>query len=218
MVVNDLHQRGVSQGLVVDLGCGGGVLLAEVAKAGYNVLGIDISESFVDMARRRVSHGEFRVASCLDAELPPCVAVAATGECLNYSFDERHSWNRVWDLARRVYQALAPGGSLIFDIAEPGRVDGAAPVKYFNEGTDWAVLVTAEEDRETCVLTRQITTFRKIGENYRRGHEVHRQRLLHRNEVVVKLQEIGFDVQVLSGYGDTPFIKGDIGFLARKLE
>ena len=42
------------------------------------------------------------------------------------------------------------------------------------------MLVTSEEDRRHRLLTRRITSFRRVGDLYRRDQEVHRQRLLDR--------------------------------------
>src|SRR5207249_689029 len=124
----------------------------------------------------------FRVQSILSAEMPSCVAVAAVGECLNYLFDERHSPSGVRQVLGRAFAALEPGGLLVLDIAEPGRVPRGTSKTWF-EGEDWAALVTAEEDPGQKLLTRQITSFRKVGELYRRDHEVHQQRLLPRTDV-----------------------------------
>jgi len=87
-LLDELGRDGVTRGLVVDLGCGSGVLAQRVAAAGFDVLGIDLSPAQLALARRRVPAGVFRVGSLLFAELPPCVAVAAVGEGFNYLFDE----------------------------------------------------------------------------------------------------------------------------------
>ena len=55
---------------MIDLGCGSGILSRAVSEAGYDVLGIDISEAMIAMARQRVPRGQFRVESLLTAELP----------------------------------------------------------------------------------------------------------------------------------------------------
>ena len=85
-----------------------------------------------------------------------------------------------------------------------------------NEGPDWAVLVTAEEDRERRLLTRRITTFRQVGELYRRGHEVHQQRLWPRDEVTQLLRNAGFAVRILDGYGELRFPPALAGFVATR--
>src|SRR5262249_57042457 len=129
-------------------------------------------------ARKRVPGGRFGEGSLLTAELPPCVAVAAVGEVINYLFDGGHSRRAVARLFRRIHDALCPGGLLIGDAAGPGRVGGRGPVLRHAVGDDWAVLVRAEEDRRRRPLTRDITRFRRGGELYRPDHEAHRPRPL----------------------------------------
>ena len=64
-ILDILHQSGVTDGLVVDLGCGSGIWARELADAGYKVLGIDISPAMIKIAQQRVPDGEFRVESFL---------------------------------------------------------------------------------------------------------------------------------------------------------
>jgi len=215
LLLEELRHCGLDRGRVIDLGCGSGILSEQVSAAGFDVLGIDISEAFIALARRRVPHGEFRVESMLAAQLPGCVAVAAVGECLNYLFDERHSADGVRQVLERAFAALEPGGLLLLDVAQPGRVPGGSTKTYF-EGEDWTVLVATVEDPQEKLLTREITSFRKVGALYRRDQEVHRQRLLSRNDVESWLKEIGFQVRTLDTYGSVPLSAGDVGFLARK--
>jgi SAM-dependent methyltransferase len=216
VLLDALRRQGTEGGLVIDLGCGSGILSQEVAAAGYDVLGIDISEAMIALARERVPHGSFRVESLLQAKLPRCVAVAAVGECFNYLFDPRGTRRGLAKLFRRIYNALEPNGLLLFDVAEPGRVAGTGPQRKHMEGQDWAILVTLEEDRRRRLLTRRMTTFRKQGELYRRDEEVHRQRLLPRPEVLADLRALGFRVRALAGYGPLGFTHSHVGFLARK--
>jgi SAM-dependent methyltransferase len=216
VLAKHLSRGGHPGGLVIDLGCGSGVLSDAVAKAGYDILGVDISEPMIAIARKRVPRGEFRVASVLSAGLPPCVGIAAVGECLNYLFDRANTATNLDRLFRRIYGALATGGVFLLDVAEPGRVPGPGPRRSYFEGADWVVLVDSDEDREKQLLTRRITTFRRVGELYRRDHEIHRQRLLSGKSVAEKLRAIGFRVRILRGYGDLRFGRGHVGLVARK--
>lgn len=217
LLIAELRRRGSDRGLVIDLGCGSGILAEKVAAAGYDVLGIDISEGMIALARQRVPNGRFRIESLLSAELPPCVAIAAVGECFNYLFDESHSPEALRRVLGRAFEALIPGGVLVFDVVESGRVTGPGPQKNHAEGDGWAVLVTAEEDSTRQVLARRIISFRKVGDLYRRDEEVHCQRLFSRALLVSWLNEIGFQVETLASYGSVPFLQGHAGFLARKL-
>ena len=218
VLLDALRRSGIDRGLVVDLCCGSGLLTQDLSAAGYRVVGIDISQALLDIARARVPSAHFCQESILKAQIPPCVAVAAIGECFNYLFDEDNTQHGLRTLLRRIHGALDESGVLIFDLAEPGRVPPSSGVqRAHTEAEDWAVLMTAKEDRRNRVLTRRITTFRKVGELYRRDQETHRLRLVPRAEILKELGDLGFEVQVLDSYGQLQFPSGHTGFLARKI-
>ena len=116
-ILEILRSNGIREGLVVDLGCGSGQWARELVQVHYDVVGIDISEAVINIARRRVPEAEFRVASLFEDDIPPCNAVTAISEVLNYLFNPE---NELIRLFRRVYDALAPEGIFVFDVAEPG--------------------------------------------------------------------------------------------------
>ncbi len=109
-----------SPGLVIDAGCGSGILSQAVSAAGYDVLGFDFSESMLTLARKRAPRSTFRRESFVTAELPPCTAITAIGEVFNYLFDRRNRGKLLPRVLRKMYQALEPGGLLLFDVATPG--------------------------------------------------------------------------------------------------
>ncbi len=135
---------------------------------------------------------------------------------MNYLFDADHSLAAIDELLERIHAALLPGGILLLDVAEPGRVPGSGPRRTWVEGADWAVLVESEEHAETQTLTRQITSFRQVGSLSRRDRETHRLRLIPRARIDATLRATGFAVEVLGGYGTLQFPAGLVGFLARK--
>ena len=208
-----LARRGAARGLVVDLGCGPGILAAELARAGHDVFGIDFSPAMIARARRNAPRARFRVGSFRDTKIPSCAAVVATGEIFSYVFDGEEDLERLF---RRVHEALVPGGIFLFDVAAPGRVPSRGPLKLHREGDDWAILVTLETDARRRMLTRSMTSFRKVGRSYRRSTEVHRQRLFRALEVERALRRAGFEARAIGEYDGRPFSPGQIGFLARK--
>lgn len=216
-ILEILDQNGIREGLIVDLGCGSGLWAKELVEAGYGVLGIDISEPMVDIARGRAPEAEFRVGSLFEANIPPCEAVTAVSEVLNYLFDPENERHRgLIRFFRRVYDALVPGGVFVFDVAEPGQVPLGTKTRGFSEGEDWLVLVEKEENAEQETLTRWISTFRKVGEHYRREDEVHRQRLYKSEGIAKDLRQVGFQVQTTRRYGRYDLPKAHAAFVARK--
>jgi SAM-dependent methyltransferase len=209
-----LRDGAINNGLIVDLGCGSGIWAHALCGAGYHALGIDISKAMIALARRRAPEAEFRVGSLLNADIPPCAAVTSIGECVSFLFDHDNADRRLLNLFRRIHASLKPGGLLIFDAVTAGRVRGSG---HFREGPDWAVFAEAEEDRRRHLLTRRITSFRKIGQLYRREFEVHHVRLFNPHDLAKRLRNLGFRVRRLAGYGDLRFGRGHFGVLARKV-
>jgi SAM-dependent methyltransferase len=209
-----LRRSGIESGGVVELGCGGGRLALALSRAGYDVLGVDISPSMIKLARERAPRARFRTGSLLRVKLPPCNHIISIGECVNYLFDRKNGKREVWRLFQRVHDALRPGGIFIFDVAEPGRVLNETPRRAFFEGKDWAILLEVKGDRKRNLLTRRITSFRQVGKLYRRSEEVHRLRLYDESELVAELRRVGFDVRIIRGYGQFRFRGRFVGFVA----
>ena len=167
-ILEILGENGVPDGLVVDLGCGSGLWARELLRAGYRVLGIDISEAMVELARQKAPGAEFRVGSLFEAEIPPCDAVTAISEVLNYLFDPENEGRGLERVFGRVHDALRPGGVFVFDVLGPGQVPPGTTSRGWSVGEDWAVLNEREEDAERGTMERRIVSFRKVGELYRR--------------------------------------------------
>lgn len=214
-ILDILAQNNISEGLIVDLGCGSGLSALEFTKAGYCVLGIDISSDMIALARPRVPQAEFRVASLFKTDIPPCNAVTAIGECLNYLFDSDNDESQLLRLFQRIYQALTPGGVFVFDILGPGQASNNS--QQFNQGDDWIILVEKEENPKEFTLTRRIVTLRKVGDvYYERDDEVHHAKLYRATAIAHKLRQAGFKVQTLRSYGKFALPKNHVAFIAQK--
>lgn len=230
-----LTERGLNSGLIVELACGSGISCELLMQAGYDVLGYDISASMVEMARRRaadvppppVSYGhaaararkprsEFRVASLYDAEIPECIAVTGVGEAFNYMFDPRAGFPSMRAVFARAFDAIVPGGVLMFDIAEPGR---AMPrlEHHVWEGQGWRVVSETIEHPPERILERRIVTTRRHGGQERETTEHHRLALYDHEEVYEALRSVGFAPLTLASYAeDFRFGNGHGAFMAVK--
>ena len=148
-LLETLHQHGIGDGLVIDLGCGSGIWAMALDEAGYKVMGVDISPAMIDLCKQRIPNGSFYVQSYLKTDLPPCRTVTSLGECFNYLFDTDNALEQLISLFGRIYKALEPGGLFIFDVLEPGH-QGRKPEQKFVKGQDWIVLVEKHENPISC--------------------------------------------------------------------
>jgi SAM-dependent methyltransferase len=197
-IVAMLRDAGIRDGLVVDLGCGSGVLAERLLDEGYDVLGVDISPAMLAIARERAPAARYWEASAFTFEPPPCAAVTAVGEILGYAADERSGAEALADLFGRVRAALPPGGLFVFDLAAPGRAaDGS---RDWREGDGWLVASESRESPDGAELRRRIVSFRDAGAGWRRSEETHVLRLHRREDVLAALAGAGFDAATMPVY------------------
>jgi SAM-dependent methyltransferase len=200
-LIEILGEHGVRGGLVVELGCGSGILARELTQAGFDVLGFDASPAMIALARETAPSARFAVARLDEADLPPCDAIVAMGEVLNYAD---------FDAVRRLV-AKAKTGVLIFDIAERGAYPPYDERRV--EGDDWSVIAIKESDG--VHLTRRVLTFRADGDTMRRTEEIHHLELYDRGEMTALLREHGFRVRVRRSYGTRRLPKSHAVYVAR---
>ena len=208
----ELLTRLPASGLVVDLGCGTGITAAVLSDAGHDVLGIDISEDMLAIARARAPRATFRQGSVWDADLPRCTAVSAIGEVVNYAADDRAGADALPGLFARVYDALEPGGLFMFDFATPGRVTQRSGGPGEVSGNGWRIVSSASEDEHARTLERRM----EIEMDGERRVEVHRLRLYDADLVRKCLEGPGFSSEALDRYSDFGFWPGYAAFAAVK--
>lgn len=200
-LIDILGRHGVRDGLIVELGCGSGILARALTRAGFDVLGYDASPAMIALARETAPSGQFAVARLDEANVPPCDAIVAMGEVLNYAD---------FDAVRRLVAKIKTR-VLVFDIAERGAYPPYDERRV--EGDDWSVIAIKESDG--VHLTRRVLTFRADGDTMRRTEEVHRLELYDRGEMKTLLREHGFRVRVRRSYGTRRLPTGHAVYVAR---
>lgn len=159
------------RGLVVEIGCGSGLLTRRLIDAGHRVLATDSSPAMLALARQNVPDAvDVRPLTLPDDPIPEADAVVGTGHALSYLPDA----DAVRRGLRRAAGALRPGGVLAVDICDVAwghaRRD-AAPFGRVGDG--WAILVRASAPTPDTYV-REITTFvREADGRYRRDDERH---------------------------------------------
>lgn len=213
MLIKVFDEQLSEKGLLIDLGCGSGVVAQELVESGYKVLGIDISQALIEIAKKRAPHANFIVGSFFDIPLPECIGIVSTSECLNYATNGE-DLNAIKALFRKVFASLKPGGLFIFDMVEPGTVDDR---KHIMEHEDWTLFSHRREDQIRNTLTREITLFRKIGESYRKSKEIHKARLYPHKQVIALLEDVGFEVSLFKQYDELKLDEHHFGYCCKKL-
>ena len=219
-ILQVLKENNIYKGLVVDLGCGSGIVAQKLVDQGYDVFGIDYSQDFIAMCNERVPHGTFVCGSFFEIEIPSCAAVISIGECLNYLFDEKadeQSLASLEQLFHRVYDALTLNGLFIFDMLEPN-IDNPRNYCKVIEREDWAMFYKVKEDQHTNILTRHMLLFRTIDDNcYHKTKEIHVQKLYSRDQLLPMLKKVGFEVKLIERYGALALGNYYVGFLCKKV-
>ena len=115
-LIRVLRQYGISDGLVLDLGCGTGKMTRLLSEAGYDMIGLDSSEEMLGIAMEQGTKGSdilYLHQDMREFELYGTVrAVVSICDSMNYMMDEKEL-RSVFSL---VDNYLDPGGIFIFDL------------------------------------------------------------------------------------------------------
>jgi len=193
-----LERARARDGVVLELGCGSGLLTKELAAAGHHVIATDASPAMLDLARSYVPGADVRMLVLPDDPLPAADAVVSVGHVLSYLPDEHAIGRALTAIAR----ALRPGGLFAIDICdlEYGQARHNAP----NVGQvhdDWAI-ITQFSLPAPNLFVRQITTFVRGGDgSWRRDDERHHNVLIDTALVPALLAAEGVQVTMASAFG-----------------
>lgn len=112
-IVSVLKEYGIHSGVICDLGCGTGKMTRLLAKAGYDMIGVDLSEDMLAIASGQNEEGILYLCQDMcELELyGTAKAMVSVCDSINYLLEEDEI---VWTL-QSVNRYLEPGGIFIFD-------------------------------------------------------------------------------------------------------
>ncbi len=186
-------------GLVVEVGCGSGLLTRHLVDAGHRVIATDASPAMIELAKEHAAGAEdVRVLVLPDDPLPEADAVVSVGHVVNY-VGEREA---VEQAIIAIAQAVRPGGIFAIDVCDlewaalRQGAPGAGKI-----GDNWVVAVEFSipaPDR----FVRNIATFlRNPDGTWRRSDERHENVLLDTKEIPTLLAPHGLDVTIGTSFG-----------------
>ncbi|MGH9025086.1 MAG: class I SAM-dependent DNA methyltransferase [Acidimicrobiia bacterium] len=186
-------------GLVLEIGCGSGLLTRHLVAAGHRVLATDASPAMLDLAREVAGDAEaIRELMLPDDPLPQADAIVGVGHALNYLPDESAIDRALIAIAG----ALRPDGVLAIDLEdlEWGRARRDVPAAG-RAADDWAI-VTEYSLPSPKRFVRQMATFlRNEDGSWHRNDERHENVLLDTALVPALLAEHGVDARLAPSFG-----------------
>jgi SAM-dependent methyltransferase len=202
-------------GLVLELGCGGGHLTRHLLDAGHRVVASDASTAMLTIAIENISKVEsFRQIILPDDPLPEADAIVAVGHVLNYLEDEAAIHRAFVAIAN----ALRPCGILALDLQDLqwGCQYENAP-NQARVTDDWALISEFSVPEPTRFIRRHISFMRSDDHNWRRDEEVHQNVLLDTAMIPAFLFEHQIQAQLGNSFGTEELPKGLITIIGEKI-
>lgn len=191
-----LKEYQVTDGLVLELGCGTGSMTELLAREGYDMIGVDNSEEMLEEAmEKKAASGHdilYLLQDMREFELYGTVrAVVSVCDSMNYVLEEEE----LLQVFRLVNNYLDPGGVFIFDMN--------TPYKYREIIGDTTIAENREEgsfiwenfyDEDTEINEYQLTLFLPEEKGlYRKYEEIHCQRAYRLEVVRALLEQAGLE-------------------------
>lgn len=187
--------------LVLDLGCGTGTLTELLAAAGYDMIGVDVSESMLEMAMEKKQQSGHDILYLQQdmrrLELYSTVGtVISVCDSLNYILEEEE----LLGIFRLVNNYLFPGGIFIFDfntVYKYAEVIGDTTIAENREECSfiWENYYHSEEE----INEYEVTVFVKedTKDIYRKFSETHYQRGYTAEQMVRLVEKAGMKTELL---------------------
>ncbi len=210
LITRLIHEYGVSspkrdadnlldseRNLVVDLGCGTGTLTELLYQKGYDMIGVDNSESMLNVAmEKREKSGDeilYLLQDMRELELYSTVGtVVSVCDSVNYILEE----DELLEVFSLVNNYLYPGGIFIFDFNTDYKyreVIGDSTIAENRE--DCSFIWENYYDQDTSVNEYDLTIFvQEEGDRFRRFTETHFQRGYTVEQMTALVEQAGMTI------------------------
>ena len=193
------HGIGPDSGTICELGCGTGTMTELFAGAGYRMVGVDLSEEMLALARKKMEKSGSDILyihqDMENLELAePVEAVLCLCDSINYILEES-ALDKVFAGVRKY---LKPGGLFLFDMKTLYcyRTVMGNDTWFIRRGDIncvWQNYVYEDEK----INEYRLTVFQKEHDSqlYKKFHEAHYQRIYEVKEMKALLKRSGFKVE-----------------------
>ena len=216
-------RRGLPGRTVLDLACGTGSLTWELAKRGYEMIGVDRSPEMLAQAAEKDGadvpvQPMFLCQSMENLDLYGTIdACVCCLDSVNYVTDPK----KLRRAFQRVHLFLMPGGLFLFDVNTPEKLMGLDGQVFLDETEDSYCVWRAEYSKRSHLCSYFMDIFRLDPDSgqWDRGEELHQERAYTTEELTEFLHQAGFhQVQVYGNLKLRPPRSGEerVFFVARK--
>ena len=196
----------VAPKLVLDLGCGTGAMTGLMAQKGYDMIGVDLSEDMLAVAREKAKEMATDIIylnqDMTELDLYGTVdAVISCGDALNYVLDEED----LLEAFKKVNLFLDPGGLFVFDMNTVYKFKEVLGNRTYAENNEESAYIWENYFYEDeSVNEYEVTIFLKNDEgSYDKTTEIHHERGYTVAEVTALLEQAGMTLKAV--YHDNTF-------------
>ena len=195
-LIGSLKEYGIEDGIVLELGCGTGVMTELLAESGYDMIGVDNSEEMLGEAmEKRAESGHeilYLEQDMREFELYGTVrAIVSVCDCMNYILEPED----LTEVFRLVNNYLDPGGVFIFDMNTEYKyreIMGDSTIAEDRDDSSFIWDNQYEEEEKINIYDLSIFV-REEGDLFRKYHETHYQRAYSLEEVKRAISEAGME-------------------------
>lgn len=205
--IEEIFKRyGAAPKLLLDLGCGTGSMTNLMASKGYEMIGVDLSEDMLAIAKTKAkdTHQEviYLNQDMTELDLYGTVdAVISCGDAFNYVL----SAEDLLATFKHVNTFLNPGGLFIFDMNTIYKFKEVLGNKTYAENhEDYAYIWENYFYEDECINEYEVTIFIKnISGNFDKATEIHHERGYEMAQIKALLHEAGLKLEAV--YHDNTF-------------
>ncbi len=192
-----LKEYGVNDGLVLELGCGTGNMTERLASAGYDMIGVDLSDDMLEAAQEKQQQSGLDILYLQQDmrrfELYGTVrAVVSVCDSLNYILEDEE----LLQVFCLVNNYLDPGGVFVFDLNTIYKYETLMGERTIAENREEASFIWDNYyDSESMCNEYELAIFIPEGKDglYRKYEEVHYQRAYSLEKVKELMKKAGLE-------------------------
>ena len=223
-IESHFNRNGLPGKTILDLACGTGSLTHELAKRGYEMIGVDRSPDMLSEAMDKTIEDDENapIFLCQSMERLDLYGTIDACVCCLDSVNYVTNPKQLKKAFERVHLFLMTDGLFIFDVNTVEKLMGLDGQVFLDETEDAYCVWRTEYAKRSNICTYVMDIFRRNENNtWKRGEEIHEERAYTVEELTGFLQEAGFtDIHQYAELKMSAPTQGEqrIFFVAKKTE